>query len=112
MKYAIIIPDGCADEPQPTYGGKTPLQAANIPAMDAVAQQGVVGQSNNVPDHLPAGSDVANLSLFGYDPNVYFTGRAPLEAAAQGLLAGLNAALKQRKGLNSVLKIGPSVAIW
>jgi 2,3-bisphosphoglycerate-independent phosphoglycerate mutase len=85
MKYAIIIPDGCADEPQASLGGKTPLQAANTPAMDEIARLGAVGRSNNVPAHLPAGSDVANLSLFGYDPNQYFTGRAPLEAAAQGI---------------------------
>ena len=57
MKYAIIIPDGCADEPQDSLGGKTPLQAANIPAMDAVAAAGVVGISNNTPEALPAGSD-------------------------------------------------------
>jgi 2,3-bisphosphoglycerate-independent phosphoglycerate mutase len=56
--------------------------------MDEIVRLGVVGRSNNVPDHLPAGSDVANLSLFGYDPNVYFTGRAPLEAAAQGIKLG------------------------
>src|SRR5205814_8743152 len=85
MKFAIIIPDGCADEPQSSLGGKTPLQAAKTPAMDEIARLGVVGRSNNTPLHLPAGSDVANLSLFGYDPNVYFTGRAPLEAAAQGI---------------------------
>lgn len=85
MKYVIVIPDGCADEPQESLGGKTPLQAANIPAMDSVAQRGVAGCSNNTPTHLPAGSDVANLSLLGYDPNKYFTGRAPLEAAAQGI---------------------------
>jgi 2,3-bisphosphoglycerate-independent phosphoglycerate mutase len=85
LKYAIIIPDGCSDEPQESLGGKTPLQAARVPAMDAVAATGVVGRANNVPDHLPAGSDVANLSLFGYDPNEFFTGRAPLEAAAQGI---------------------------
>jgi 2,3-bisphosphoglycerate-independent phosphoglycerate mutase len=85
MKYAIIIPDGCADEPQESLGGKTPLQAANIPHMNAIAQAGVVGRANNVPAHLPAGSDVANLSLLGYNPNEYFTGRAPLEAAAQGI---------------------------
>jgi 2,3-bisphosphoglycerate-independent phosphoglycerate mutase len=85
MKYAIIIPDGCADEPQESLGGQTPMQAASTPAMDDVAAAGVVGRANNVPAHLPAGSDVANLSLLGYDPNVYFTGRAPLEAAAQGI---------------------------
>jgi 2,3-bisphosphoglycerate-independent phosphoglycerate mutase len=88
MKYAIVIPDGCADEPQDSLGGKTPLQAAKTPAMDEIARLGVVGRSNNVPAHLPPGSDVANLSLFGYDPNQYFTGRAPLEAAAQGIELG------------------------
>lgn len=88
MKYAIVIPDGCADEPLAELGGKTPLQAAKVPAMDEIARLGVVGRSNNVPAHLPPGSDVANLSLFGYDPNKYFTGRAPLEAAAQGIKLG------------------------
>ncbi len=88
MKYAIIIPDGCADEPQETLGGKTPLQAAEIPNMDAVAAAGVVGRANNVPDHLTAGSAVANMSLLGYDVNRHFTGRAPLEAAAQGIELG------------------------
>lgn len=88
MKYAIVIPDGCADEPQESLGGRTPLQAAATPAMDAVAAAGVVGLSCNTPAHLPAGSDVANLSLLGYDPERYFTGRAPLEAAAQGIALG------------------------
>ena len=88
MKYAIIIPDGCADEPQESLGGKTPLEAANIPAMDAVAAAGVVGRANNTPASLPAGSDVANLSLLGYNPLEHFTGRAPLEAAAQGIELG------------------------
>src|SRR5207247_4971458 len=68
--------------------GKTRLQAAKTAAMDEIARGGVVGRANNVPAHLPAGSDVANLSLFGYDPNKYFTGRAPLEAAAQGIKLG------------------------
>lgn len=88
MKYAIIIPDGCADEPLESLGGKTPLQAARVPHMDAVAAAGVVGRANHVPPSLPAGSDVANLSLFGYNPLEYFTGRAPLEAAAQGIELG------------------------
>jgi 2,3-bisphosphoglycerate-independent phosphoglycerate mutase len=88
MKYAIIIPDGCADEPQEVLGGKTPLEAARLPAMDAVAAAGVVGRSSNVPASLPAGSDVANLSLMGYNPLEHFTGRAPLEAAAQGIELG------------------------
>lgn len=88
MKYAIIIPDGCADEAQDSLGGKTPLEAAELPAMDAVARAGVVGRAVHVPDVLPAGSDVANLSLLGYNPLEHFTGRAPLEAAAQGIELG------------------------
>ena len=83
MKYAIVIPDGCADEPQASLGGKTPLEAARTPHMDAIAAAGVVGRANHVPASLPAGSDVANLSLLGYDPMAHFTGRAPLEAARQ-----------------------------
>jgi 2,3-bisphosphoglycerate-independent phosphoglycerate mutase len=88
MKYAIIIPDGCADEPQDALGGKTPLQAAHTPHMDRVARAGVVGLSNNVPASLTPASDVATLSLFGYDPLRVYTGRAPLEAAAMGVLLG------------------------
>jgi 2,3-bisphosphoglycerate-independent phosphoglycerate mutase len=88
MKYAIIIPDGSADEPQEVFGGKTPLEAAHVPAMDAVARAGVVGRSSNVPRSLAPGSDVANLSLLGYSPLEHFTGRAPLEAVAQGIELG------------------------
>ena len=83
MKHVIVIPDGCADEPQRALGDRTPLEAAHLPAMDTVAREGMVGSANHVPDHLPAGSAVANLSLLGYDPDVHFTGRAPLEAAAR-----------------------------
>ena len=85
MKYAIVIPDGCADDPQQLLGGKTPLQAARKPNMDRIAQMGFVGLSNNVPASLTPASDVATLSLFGYDPLVVYTGRAPLEAAAMGI---------------------------
>src|SRR3954453_8829547 len=85
MKYAIVIPDGCADEPQASLGGKTPLQAAHTPNMDRVARTGVVGRSDNVPHPLTPASDVATLSLFGYDPLQVYTGRAPLETAAMGL---------------------------
>lgn len=88
MKYAIIIPDGAADEPQEALGGRTPLEAAETPAMDALAAEGVVGRACHVPDHLPAGSAVASMSLLGYDPAAHFTGRAPLEAAAQGIELG------------------------
>jgi 2,3-bisphosphoglycerate-independent phosphoglycerate mutase len=88
MKYAIVIPDGCADEPQDSLEGQTPLQAARTPHMDRVAAEGQIGRANNVPAHLPAGSAVANMSLLGYDPNVHFSGRAPLESAAQGIELG------------------------
>src|SRR5262245_40285339 len=88
MKYAIIIPDGCADEPQESLGGRTPLQAAAVPNMDAIAAAGVGGRASHVPPTSPAGSDVANLSLLGYNPLEHFTGRAPLEAAAQGIALG------------------------
>jgi 2,3-bisphosphoglycerate-independent phosphoglycerate mutase len=90
MKYAIVIPDGCADEPQESLGGKTPLQAAHKPNMDRIARQGVVGRSDNVPRPLTPASDVATLSLFGYDPLVVYTGRAPLETAAMGIPLGPN----------------------
>ena len=85
MKYAIVIPDGCADEPQESLGGRTPLQAARKPNMDRVAATGAVGRSNNVPAPLTPASDVATLSLFGYDPLAVYTGRAPLETAAMGI---------------------------
>ena len=90
MKHVIVIPDGCADEPIEALGGKTPLQAAEMPATDALAARGALALANNTPAHLPAGSEVANLCLLGYDPDVYFTGRAPLEAAAQGITLGPN----------------------
>jgi 2,3-bisphosphoglycerate-independent phosphoglycerate mutase len=88
MKYVIVIPDGAADAPQPSLGGKTPFQAARTPAMDTLAARGMVGLTNHVPESLPPGSEVACMSLMGYDPLSYFTGRAPLEAAAQGIRLG------------------------
>lgn len=88
MKFALVIPDGAADEPQPMLSGQTPLQAARTPSMDEVARLGIVGQSDNVPASMPSGSDVGTMSLFGYDPLRYHTGRAPLEAAAQGIELG------------------------
>lgn len=90
MKYAIIIPDGCSDFPLDDLAGKTPLEVAAVPNMDRVAAEGLVAQTDNVPAHLPAGSEVANMTLFGYNPNEYFTGRAPIEAAAQGIVLGPN----------------------
>lgn len=88
MKFALVIPDGCADEPQPSLGGRTPLQAAAVPHMDEVARRGVVGRADHVPASMPSGSDVGTMSLFGYDPLQFHTGRAPIEAAAQGIELG------------------------
>lgn len=90
MKYVIVIPDGCADDPQESLGGKTPLQAARLPNMDRIAQMGCVGRADNVPRPLTPASDVATLSLFGYDPLVVYTGRSPLEAVAMGIKLGSN----------------------
>ena len=87
-KFALIIPDGVADEPQPTLGGRTPLQAADLPNMNAVVQAGLIGQTDNVPESMPSGSDVGTMSLFGYNPLTDHTGRAPIEAAAQGIELG------------------------
>jgi 2,3-bisphosphoglycerate-independent phosphoglycerate mutase len=87
-KFVIVIPDGAADEPFAGLEGKTPLQVARIPEMDRLAATGIVGRSRNVPDRFLPASDVATLSLFGYDPERYYTGRAPLEAAAMGLALG------------------------
>lgn len=83
MKYAIIIPDGAADEPLKELGGKTPLEVADIPNMDRIAMQGRQGTARTVPDGFESGSDVATMCLLGYSPKAYHTGRAPLEAAAQ-----------------------------
>ena len=83
MKYAIIIPDGAADEPLKELGGKTPIEAARTPNMDRISIQGRQGTARTIPDGFESGSDVATMCLLGYDPKVYHTGRAPLEAAAQ-----------------------------
>jgi len=85
MKYAIIIPDGAADDPLKELGGKTPFEVAHTPHMDAIAMTGRLGLARTVPDGFESGSDVATMSLLGYDPKVYHTGRAPLEAAAQNI---------------------------
>jgi len=90
MKFAIIIPDGAADEPQEELNGQTPLEAACTPHMDQIAAQGVVARACHTPPDLPAGSEIGNLSLLGYDPHANFTGRAPMEAAAQGITLGPN----------------------
>ena len=84
----VLLGDGMADYPVAELGGKTPLQAARTPHLDRLCQQGKLGLVRTVPPGLPPGSDVANLSIFGYDPALHFTGRAPLEAAAMGVKLG------------------------
>ena len=85
MKYILVIGDGMADNPVLELGGLTPLQYAKKPFIDELAAKGEVGSVLNVPNGLPAGSDTAIMSIFGCDPNLYYTGRAPLEAAATGI---------------------------
>ncbi|MCH8844793.1 MAG: cofactor-independent phosphoglycerate mutase [SAR324 cluster bacterium] len=88
MKYVIIQGDGMGDVPLPELGGRTPLDAARTPNMDRIAARGRLGLIHTIPEGLPPGSDVGNLSLFGYDPRKYYTGRSPLEAAAMGIELG------------------------
>ncbi len=85
MKYIVVLGDGMADEPVPALGGKTPLEFANTPAMDALASMGEMGMVQNVPAGMSPGSEVANLSVMGYDPLTDFTGRSPLEALSVGV---------------------------
>jgi len=85
MKYVIILGDGMADYPLPELEGKTPLEAANTPFMDRMAAEGTLGLIDTIPQDLSPGSDVANLSVLGYDPKETYSGRGPLEAASMGL---------------------------
>jgi 2,3-bisphosphoglycerate-independent phosphoglycerate mutase len=84
-KYVVLCGDGMADYPISELQGRTPLQAAKTPNLDQMAKRGILGLVRTVPPGMAPGSDVANLSIFGYDPTRYFTGRAPLEAAAMGV---------------------------
>lgn len=85
MKYIVILGDGMSDEPLAELGGKTPLERASTPAMDRLASEGELGMVQNVPAGMAPGSDVANLSVLGYDPAVSYTGRSPLEALSVGV---------------------------
>src|SRR6056297_3929053 len=85
MKYITILVDGMADYPIEALGGKTPLESAKIPAINALARRGEVGMVQTVPAGMAPGSDVANLALMGYEPELYHTGRSPLEAASMGV---------------------------
>lgn len=85
MKYLILVGDGMGDYPLEELGGKTPLEQANIPNIDELCRKGEFFLTHTVPEGYPPGSDVANMSLMGYNPAAYYTGRAPLEAAAMGI---------------------------
>ena len=85
MKYVVCVPDGCSDEPTALLDGRTPLEAAELPNLAALAARGTVGRAAVIPAGLPPGSDVGNMSIFGFDPSDFHTGRAPIEAAALGL---------------------------
>lgn len=88
MKYLLVLGDGMADEPIPELGGKTPLEAADTPNMDQIAREGAMGMVRTVPAGFVPGSDIANLSVLGYDPISNYTGRGPLEAANMGVDLG------------------------
>lgn len=85
MKYIVIIGDGMADRPLPELSGKTPLQKAFKPNMDRLAREGIIGKIRTVPHGFHPGSDIANLNILGYDPQIFYSGRAPLEAASIGI---------------------------
>lgn len=90
MKYLVILADGMADEPQDQLKGLTPLQAASTPNLDRLAVTAYIGQVKTIPADYPPGSDVANLSVMGYNPAEYYTGRSPLEAVSMGVELGNN----------------------
>ena len=85
MKYIVVLGDGMADEPLEELGGKTPLEYAETPQMDALAKAGEIGMVKTVPEGMSPGSDTANLSVLGYDPKIYYSGRSPLEALNIGV---------------------------
>ncbi len=85
MKYVVCVPDGCADLPVAALDGRTPLEVASMPTLARLAARGEVGRAAVIPPGLPPGSDVGNMSILGYDPARFHTGRAPIEAAALGL---------------------------
>ena len=85
MKYVVCVPDGAADEPLAELGGRTPLEAARMPNLAALARRSEVGRAATIPAGMPPGSDVGNMAILGYDPARHHTGRAPIEAAALGI---------------------------
>lgn len=85
MKYLILLTDGAGDEPVSALGGKTPLEAAKLPNINKLAAKGQVGMVTTIPEGMAPGSDAANLSVMGYEPEIYHTGRSPLEAVSMGI---------------------------
>ena len=85
MKYVVVLGDGMADEPIEALGGKTPLAYANTPVMDKLSKLSEIGMVHTIPDGMKPGSDTANLSVMGYDPKKYYSGRSPLEALSIGV---------------------------
>jgi 2,3-bisphosphoglycerate-independent phosphoglycerate mutase len=85
VKYLIIVPDGCADRPIPSLDGRTPLEAVGLEYINELAKVSETGMVKTIPDGIPPGSDAANLSVMGFDPSVYLTGRSPLEAVSMGI---------------------------
>ena len=85
MKYLVLIPDGMADEPVPSLGNMTPMQAAHKPMMDRLAKEARVGTVLNVPAGMVPESDTANMAILSFDPKVYSKGRSPLEAVSMGI---------------------------
>ncbi|MGH7766845.1 MAG: cofactor-independent phosphoglycerate mutase, partial [Candidatus Binatia bacterium] len=111
MKYIILQGDGMADYPLESLGGKTPLEVAATPNMDWLASHGVFGLAHTIPEGFPPGSDVGNMSILGYDPARYHTGRAPLEAASVGVTLSpadiafrCNLVTLDKKGNETVMK--------
>ena len=88
MKYCVIIPDGMADYKLEKLSGRTPLEAARTPNLNNISSNGLLGAVKTVPKKFKPGSDIACLSVLGYDPKVYYTGRAPLESASLGIELG------------------------
>ncbi len=113
-KFLVLVGDGMADYPVEELNGKTPLEAADTPNMDLIASCRI-GCARTIPEGMEPGSDVANLSLMGYDPHIYHTGRAPLEAASMGVALGesdvafrLNLVTLDRRSYNEVIMVSHS----
>lgn len=99
MKYIIVLGDGMADEPIPSIQGKTPLMVADTPCIDLLAKKSELGIVHTIPEGMKPGSDTANLSVLGYNPEKYYSGRSPLEALSIGVdMKDTDIALKMQSG--------------